>query len=322
MKGRAQGHDRQRRHRLAGAQLAESRFLQANISQMTAGKLKIGVFAMEGINCLATTYFFYDIYFYTQARFNFHALQNLVLAAALGAVYAVAAYFGGQFAQKFGYFTSVPMGSRPDGHGISSWQPGQWNGGHHRSHRGGDTSPVPDLAGPGGVDERRRTAGSIAEFGWDLQCRLGSDGSIRLFHRRRYAAKVGIRKAFFTFRPFCSLLEMGLAFWLEREEQRQAARWNWIAPCFVPRRKAIHRPYLPPCFLKWPGWPIPWPIRPSTLWFRRLPALPDISNSAHAGRLCLVNRGSFVRAGAFVFLRLWPEVALPVPVFWPDPISR
>ena len=62
---------------------------------------------MEGLNSLATTYFFYDIYFYTQAKFNFGVLQNLLLAAALGAVYAVSAYFGGQFAQKFGYFTAV-----------------------------------------------------------------------------------------------------------------------------------------------------------------------------------------------------------------------
>src|ERR1035441_6366595 len=74
-------------------------------------KLKSGVFAMETLNALATTYFFYDIYFYTKFQFHFGALQNLLLAAVLGAVYAFGAYYGGRFAQKFGYFTAIRCGA-------------------------------------------------------------------------------------------------------------------------------------------------------------------------------------------------------------------
>src|SRR5271170_4845049 len=78
---------------------------------LTSRKLKNGVFALEGLNALATTYFFYDIYFYTRDQFKFGALQNLLLAALLGVVYAVSAYYGGRFAQKFGYLTAVRWGT-------------------------------------------------------------------------------------------------------------------------------------------------------------------------------------------------------------------
>lgn len=69
------------------------------------------MFVLEGLNSLGTVYFSYYLYFYTQARYNFHAVQNLLLAAGLGAVYAFSAYHGGKFAQKYGYFTSVKYGT-------------------------------------------------------------------------------------------------------------------------------------------------------------------------------------------------------------------
>ena len=72
--------------------------------------LKIGAFALAGSNSLATTWFFYYIYFYTQDKFGFDALHNFLLAALLGLVYAVFAFYGGRFAQKAGYFPSIQLG--------------------------------------------------------------------------------------------------------------------------------------------------------------------------------------------------------------------
>jgi MFS family permease len=62
------------------------------------------------MNSLATTYFFYYLYFITEARFHFGTLQNLWLAAVLGFLYAFGSYWGGRYAQKFGYFSSIQFG--------------------------------------------------------------------------------------------------------------------------------------------------------------------------------------------------------------------
>ena len=77
---------------------------------ITSRKLKTMVYVLEGLNSLATTYFYYYLYFYTQSRFNFQALQNLWLASFLGFVYAGGSFFGGRLAQRFGYFTSIRLG--------------------------------------------------------------------------------------------------------------------------------------------------------------------------------------------------------------------
>jgi MFS family permease len=78
---------------------------------LTTRKLKTGVFTLELLNAVSTTYFFYDIYFYTRDQFHFNELQNLILAAVIGVAYAVSAFFGGRFAQRFGYLTAVRWGA-------------------------------------------------------------------------------------------------------------------------------------------------------------------------------------------------------------------
>jgi DHA1 family multidrug resistance protein-like MFS transporter len=79
--------------------------------RVTSRNLKGACFALEALNGLATTYFFYYLYFYTEARFHFNAMQNLLLAALLGGVYALGAFFSGRFAQRFGYFTAIRCGA-------------------------------------------------------------------------------------------------------------------------------------------------------------------------------------------------------------------
>ena len=73
-------------------------------------RLKTGVFALAGVNSLATTYFFYYVYFYTEKKFGFGQLQNFELASLLGLVYAIFAFYAGRFAQKTGYFASFRLG--------------------------------------------------------------------------------------------------------------------------------------------------------------------------------------------------------------------
>jgi predicted MFS family arabinose efflux permease len=72
--------------------------------------LKAGYFTLEGLNSFATVYFFYYFYFFTQHAYGFSNAQNLALAAVNGAVYAVASWLGGRFAQRFGYITALRAG--------------------------------------------------------------------------------------------------------------------------------------------------------------------------------------------------------------------
>ena len=74
-------------------------------------RLKGGAFALETINSLATTYYFYYVYFLGEKQFGFTTIQNLLLAAVLGFSYVFAAINGGRFAQRHGYFYSVRVGA-------------------------------------------------------------------------------------------------------------------------------------------------------------------------------------------------------------------
>jgi predicted MFS family arabinose efflux permease len=77
---------------------------------MFSRRLKSGYFILEGLNSFATVYYFYYFYFFMQTVFGFGNKANLALAALNGAVYAVMAWQGGNFAQRFGYFTALKVG--------------------------------------------------------------------------------------------------------------------------------------------------------------------------------------------------------------------
>jgi predicted MFS family arabinose efflux permease len=77
---------------------------------MIQRQFKIGVFALEGSNSFATTYYFYYFYFFMQKQFGYGDKANLVLAALNGFVCMFAAWWGGRFAQRAGYFTALKLG--------------------------------------------------------------------------------------------------------------------------------------------------------------------------------------------------------------------
>ena len=77
---------------------------------MYSRPVKAGIFALAGLNSISTTYYFYYVYFFMQARFGFGRMENLVLAASLGFVYTFASIFCGRFAQRRGYFLSLRVG--------------------------------------------------------------------------------------------------------------------------------------------------------------------------------------------------------------------
>jgi predicted MFS family arabinose efflux permease len=77
---------------------------------MFSRRLKTGYFILEGLNSFAVVYFFYYLYFYMQKVYGFGNKANLALAAMNGGTYALTAWFGGRFAQRFGYFPALKLG--------------------------------------------------------------------------------------------------------------------------------------------------------------------------------------------------------------------
>src|SRR5688572_7885637 len=77
---------------------------------MFSRKIKAGVFVLEGLNSIATTYYFYYLYFFTVQHFGFSTKQNLLLAAYLGIICTIGSIYGGRFAQKRGYFRALRTG--------------------------------------------------------------------------------------------------------------------------------------------------------------------------------------------------------------------
>lgn len=67
-------------------------------------------FALESLNSLATTFYFYYIYFFTGRQFGFQNPQNLALAAALGLCYGISSIIGGRLCQRRGYLTALKFG--------------------------------------------------------------------------------------------------------------------------------------------------------------------------------------------------------------------
>lgn len=65
---------------------------------------------IEGLNALAMNYFGSYLFFLLRDRFDFGNVGNLSVSALGGLVYVVAAWQGGRFAQRFGYFTALRTG--------------------------------------------------------------------------------------------------------------------------------------------------------------------------------------------------------------------
>jgi MFS family permease len=272
---------------------------------VTSRKLKSGVFALEGLNSLATVYFFYDIYFYTQARFNFGALQNLLLAALLGTVYAFAAYFGGRFAQKYGYFTAVQLGTALM---ATVFLIGSQVGGLPGTIAVivvGDigmclTWPALEaLTSEGEAPVRLQSLVGIYNVVW------AAASAFAYFTGGILLQKLGLQSIFFVPAGLL-ILEMALAFWLERESQRQPPV-ELDPPLLRPTPEGRASPVSPALFLKmaWLANPLAYLAINTVISTTPTLAKHFQFTPMQAGFVCSI--WLFTRAGAFVFLRLWPR---------------
>src|SRR6202789_2679787 len=78
---------------------------------MTANqKIRNTCFVIEGLNSFATVLYLNYLYFFMRSRFGFNDKGNLALAALLGFIYVFAAWQGGKFAHRLGYFHTLKLG--------------------------------------------------------------------------------------------------------------------------------------------------------------------------------------------------------------------
>jgi MFS family permease len=269
-------------------------------------RLKSGVFALEALNALGTTYYFYDIYFVMRDKFGFHAVQNLFFAAVIGAISAFSSFFAGRFAQRFGYLTSVQVGT---GVMIVSLLIG---------------SQVEGLVGT--VTLVLVAAVGLC-FTWPALEALMSEGESRL----RLQSMVGIYnvtwagfgaiayftggamlekwpKSIFLVPAVILVLEMALAFWLERQAEKEPAPdVGTVRPLLQPMPECPGSVLAPKVFLSMAllANPLAY-LANNTL----VSTIPTLAKRLHftpmlAGFVCSI--WLFVRAASFVFLRLWPR---------------
>jgi MFS family permease len=77
---------------------------------MTIRQIKTGYFAVQWLNSFGTSFYFYYLFFVMEKRYGFGNLENLFIAAVNGFIYTFAAWYGGRFGQRHGYFTALGLG--------------------------------------------------------------------------------------------------------------------------------------------------------------------------------------------------------------------
>ena len=73
-------------------------------------QLRTGYFTLEAMNGLATSFFIYYIFFFTEQQFHFTKADNLLLTSFYGFTYMAAAASAGRLAQRLGRFRLLRMG--------------------------------------------------------------------------------------------------------------------------------------------------------------------------------------------------------------------
>lgn len=77
---------------------------------MSLRAAKASVFAMTSLNTLGSYFYFTYLFFLLRDRHGFDDRQNLWVAALHGAIYVLAAWQGGRFAERRGYVASLTVG--------------------------------------------------------------------------------------------------------------------------------------------------------------------------------------------------------------------
>ncbi len=238
-------------------------------------KLKAGYFLLEGLNAFATAYYFNYLFFYLRDHFGFGNRGNLLASALHGLIYVCAAWFGGQFAQRRGYFTALRLG---------------FGGMAVALALGSFVSAA--------IGQLLVLAGwTLAMcFTWPTLEALISENETDSALSR----VVGIYNVVWAG-------SSAVANWLARQSKQMPAPRRQLAspPPHHPEEAAFHQPVRPEAFLK-----LAWLANPFAYVaiYTVLAAIPSLArrlelSTAESGFFCSL--WFFVRLGAFVFLWRW-----------------
>jgi predicted MFS family arabinose efflux permease len=274
---------------------------------ITSPRLKAGLFVIEGLNSMSTAWFFYYLYFVMRDKHGFGAMENFLLAAALGLAYAVAAILGGRFAQKAGCLVSLRLGTlvMMAAFALESQTLALW--------------PVMGLA---------MLANLGMCFTWPALEALVSEGE----SPRRLQNLIGIYNcvwalasgfayfvggamierwgwnSIFLVPSAIQMVEVLLVMWIEKQAplQRRPAIVNVISNA-PPPVAPIRSPVPPKTFLKMALLANPFAYLAINTLFSFMPTIAARLNldTMRTGFLCSL--WLFTRAGAFALLWLWPK---------------
>jgi MFS family permease len=273
---------------------------------ITSQKLKSAVFVVEGMNALATTYFFYYLYFFTEARFHFRTPQNLWLAAVLGFLYAFGSYWGGRYAQRFGYSSAVQLGIATmlvvfAACGFAaSWQLIVGLAMIGCVGMSFTWPAVEALVSEGELPARLPGLLGLYNFIWSVA------GAIAYFTGGAMMEAWGARAIFFL--PAGLLfIELGLITWVAKAAPQHAApEPEVVRPLLHAETESYKSPVSSQTFLNmaWVANPMAY-LAINTI----IATVPSLAERMHFSRMLAGFVGSiwlFARTATFVALRLWP----------------
>lgn len=275
---------------------------------MHSRTIKAGAFVLEGLNALATTWYFFYIYFFMQERFGFGRLGNLLLAAVLGLIYTFAAMFGGRFAQRHGYFRALKLGFLGLAVALGAGSQVESLAAHIAVVIVGTVAmcftwpTLQALVCEGESSARLQKMVGIYNLVW------ATAGAVAYFTGGALLEQWGLR-AMFVVPASLHVIQLVMTLWLERRAACPMASPPpapaRIAPA-VPCAQQPRSQPSPKVFLKmaWLANPFAY-LAVNTL----IAVIPSLAKQLQlspmsAGFLCSV--WLFVRAGAFVILWLWP----------------
>jgi MFS family permease len=276
---------------------------------MLSTKARSGVFFVETLNAVGTTYYFYYVFFFAQSKFGFGRLENLLLGAGLGLTYAIAAALGGRIAQEAGYFRALKLGTLIMANVLAV-------GGfldNLLAHFGvmavctfgmGMTWPaLQALISEGEPRPRMQRMIGIYNLIWSLA------GALAYMTGGAMLEAWGLRSMFLVPAAILSVQFLFLL-WLESKESvvpTAAVRAAVSGTGSIPQEpRAAHSLVNPEMFLKMAWWANPFAYLTINTVIAVSPSVADAFNfsKCEAGFVCSV--WMFARTAAFVLFWLWP----------------
>ena len=272
-------------------------------------RLKTVVFVLEWLNAIATTYYFYDIYFFTEAKFGFDKLHNLLLAAGLGLAYMFASILGGRFAQSAGYLRAFKSGQLIMAAGLAAGSQLQDLRGHLAVMfvcvvgMGMTWPALQALVSEGEPRERLQNMVGLYNVVWSL------GGAMAYLTGGAMMETFGLRSLFLVPAAMAAV-QLALAVWLEsRMACRPAPATSEMsaeANKIEAETDRVRSPVSPKTFLR-----MAWLANPfAYLAINTVIAVsPSLANTLslsprYAGYFCSI--WMFTRAAAFALFWLWP----------------